>query len=105
MKRLIALFGCAVLTVSLLSAVAMSADGASLYGSCKGCHGADGSKVALGVAPALKGQSAEDLLKKLQGYKDGTFKVQDKTAPMMTKMVQKYNDEELKALADYMASF
>lgn len=105
MKRMIALLSCTVLAVSLLAGVALSADGASLYAGCKGCHGADGSKGALGVAPALKGQSAEDLLNKLKGYKEGTFKIQDRTAPMMTKMVQKYDEAELKTLADYIASF
>lgn len=105
MKRTIALLSCSLLAVSLLAGVALSADGASMYASCKGCHGADGSKVALGVAPALKGQSADELLKKMQGYKDGTFKIQDKTAPMMTKMVQKFDDAELKTLADYIATF
>jgi len=105
MKRLIALSMCSIVSVALLAAVAFSADGSALYGSCKGCHGASGEKVALGIAPALKGQGGEALLTKLKGYKDGSYQIQAKTAPMMLKMVQKFDDTELKTLADYIATF
>jgi len=104
MKRIIAITLTTVFAATLFAAAAM-ADGAALYGSCKGCHGADGSKTAMNVSPALKGQSADDLLTKLKGYKDGTYMIQEKTAPMMTKFVQKMSDEEMKSLADYIATF
>jgi cytochrome c len=87
MKRIIAIGLSTVFATTLFAAAAM-ADGAALYGACKGCHGADGSKTAMNVSPALKGQSADDLLAKLKGYKDGTYKIQDKTAPMMSKFAR-----------------
>lgn len=103
MKRIASIFMCTIFAAAL--ATAAFADGAELYGSCKGCHGPDGAKAALNVSPPLKGQSAETLLTKMQGYKDGTYSIQDKTAPMMKKILMKMNDEELKTLADYIAAF
>ncbi|MCK9240473.1 c-type cytochrome [Desulfocurvus sp.] len=104
MKRIIAITLSAAFATTLFAAAAL-ADGAALYGPCKGCHGADGSKTAMNISPALKGQGADELLTKLKGYKDGTYKIQDKTAPMMAKFVKKLSDEELKTLADHIATF
>ena len=46
-----------------------------------------------------KGQSAADLLKKLEGYKDGSFGAQRKL--VMENVVKQLSDEQLKSLADY----
>ena len=45
------------------------------------------------------GQSAADLLKKLEGYKDGSFGAQRKL--VMENVVKQLSDEQLKSLADY----
>ena len=47
----------------------------------------------------IKGQSAADLLKKLEGYKDGSFGAQRKL--VMENVVKQLSDEQLKSLADY----
>ena len=61
--------------------------------------GDDGGRVpASGIAP-IKGQSAADLLKKLEGYKDGSFGAQRKL--VMENVVKQLSDEQLKSLADY----
>ena len=44
-------------------------------------------------------QSAADLLKKLEGYKDGSFGAQRKL--VMENVVKQLSDEQLKSLADY----
>lgn len=53
---------------------------------------------ASGIEP-IKGQSAADLLKKLEGYKDGSFGAQRKL--VMENVVKQLSDEQLKSLADY----
>jgi len=62
-------------------------------------HGLDGGRApASGIEP-IKGQSAADLLKKLEGYKDGSFGAQRKL--VMENVVKQLSDEQLKSLADY----
>ena len=76
--------------------MAFAADGEALYKSaCAGCHGAEGEK---GNSP-LKDQAPDDLVKKLKGYGDGTYGGEKKA--VMVNIVKKHNDEELKAIADY----
>ncbi len=91
-----------LISIISLSAAAMAGpDGAALYAKCRGCHGADGSKHALGVSPSIKGQSAADIAKKLNGYKDGTYGGAKKAT--MTSQAGKLSADEIKALADYIS--
>ncbi len=78
-----------------------AADGAALYKACAGCHGADGSKKTAESAP-LKGQSAEEILKKLNGYADGSYGGKQKA--MMTNIAKKHSADDLKTLADYIGA-
>lgn len=82
--------------------VAMAADGAALYKPCVGCHGDDGSKRAMGVGNPVKGQKADVLFRKLKGYVDGSYGGAKKS--VMTNFLKRYSDEEMKAMADYMAT-
>ncbi len=104
MKRL---FVALSLSVALLFASGVCAfaaeDGASLYKACQGCHGAEGEKLPMGVGHPIKGQSAEDLDKKMHGYKDGSYG--DSKKAIMTNIVKRLTDEQIKALADHMAAF
>lgn len=93
MKKLLILPAIAL----LLASAAWAADGEAIYkANCAGCHGADGSKVN-GEA-ALKGQGADAILKKLQGYVAGTYGGKSKT--VMEAVAKKHKDD-LKAIADY----
>ena len=96
MKKVLIVFS----AVMLLSSFGVAfADGDAAKTHCQGCHGADGGRVpASGIAP-IKGQSAADLLKKLEGYKDGSFGAQRKL--VMENVVKQLSDEQLKSLADY----
>lgn len=58
--------------VAFLGSHALAATGEGLYKSCAGCHGADGNKPTGGSTP-LRGQSADELLRKMTGYLDGSF--------------------------------
>ncbi|WP_022851260.1 c-type cytochrome [Limisalsivibrio acetivorans] len=84
---------------------AFAASGAEeLYKSkCMSCHGADGTKEALGTSAPLKGQSASDILSKLKGYADGSYGGSKKV--IMKGQVGRLSEEELKSLADYIATF
>jgi cytochrome c553 len=79
------------------------ASGAAIYdGACKTCHGAKAEKHALGKSQIIAGWPADKIEKALHGYKDGTY-----GGPMkgvMKGQVAKYNDDQIKALAEHIAS-
>lgn len=74
-----------------------------LYEQCAGCHGKDGTVLALGKGAILKGQSEETLLKKLNGYVDGTFGGSQKG--IMTSIMKRISEEDRKRLAKYISEF
>ena len=88
MKKVLIVFSAVMLLSSFCVAFA-DGDAANLFKThCQGCHGADGGR-----------QTAADLLKKLEGYKDGSFGAQRKL--VMENIVKQLSDEQLKSLADY----
>ena len=92
MKKVLIVFSAVMLLASFSVAFA-DGDAANLFKTyCQGCHGADG-------IPPIKGQSAADLLKKLEGYKAGSFGAQRKL--VMENVVKQLSGEQLKSLADY----
>jgi len=71
------------------------------YGSvCAGCHGKNGE--GSGMFPKVAGQSAEALAAKLRDYKAGK-QIGEQTA-MMAANAQNLSEEDINALATYMAS-
>lgn len=98
-KKVLIVFS-AVMLLSSFSVAFADGDAANLFKThCQGCHGPDGGRVpASGVDP-IKGQSSADLLKMLEGYKDGSFGGQRKQ--VMENVVKRLSDEQLKSLADY----
>jgi len=77
--------------------------GAEAYSKCAGCHGADGKTKALGKSPVIAGQSKEDLVTKIKGYKAGTLN----TAGMGTLMkgqVASMSDADIDAVAGYIST-
>ena len=66
-------------------------------GACKGCHGADWSKKALGKSKVVSDMSHADIAAALKGYKDGSY-----GGPMkglMKGQVAKYSDADLDAFS------
>lgn len=95
----------AVLTLVLCFGVtaAFAVDGAGLYKTrCAKCHrdGSESSKAGGGVV--LKGQSADEIEMKLNGYIDGSYGGKKKA--LMSRMVSKLSAEEIKALAAHIGS-
>jgi len=73
--------------------------GKELYISCIACHGADGSRPALGVSQPIKGWEVEKTIQALQGYKDGTYGGRLKAT--MIGQVANLSDEDIQKLAEY----
>lgn len=101
MKKGLSFIVCAAFFVA--STCLIAADGKALYKTCSACHGKTGEKHALRVSPLLKGQTADELFKKMKGYQDGTYGGKKKA--IMKRNVAKLSDDELKALAKYIATF
>jgi cytochrome c len=101
MNKTLAAVAAAALLLGLAGAGG-AADGKALYAKCAGCHGADGSKVPMNTGKPVKGMSAAEAEEALKGYKAGTFGGEKKA--MMVKLVQPLSDEEIKALAEYIAT-
>ncbi len=70
-------------------------DVAVLAASCANCHGPDGRSTD--VIPQLRGLPEAHLLQRLQAFKAGTAK----DATVMTRLAKGYDDEQLKALAQW----
>jgi cytochrome c len=94
-----------VLTLALslaVAAAALAADGKALYtAKCASCHGADGSKTVL--SKPVKGLSAADFTKKMQGYKAKTYGGTKKAT--MENLAGALSDADIKALADVVSKF
>ena len=91
-------------SLCLFASAAFAADGASLYKRCAGCHGADGSTAGPPAGDeAIKGHSAEDIEKMLIGYQEGTFGGPKKT--IMQRMVKSLSKDQIKQLAEHIATF
>lgn len=77
--------------------------GAAAYEKCKGCHGADGKTLALGKSPVIAGQSKEDLVTKLNGYKAGTINVAG-MGTLMKGQVASMSDADIDAVSTYIST-
>ncbi len=79
-----------------------AADGAALYKSCAGCHGANGEKAALGKSQIIKGWEASKTEAALKGYKDGSYGAAMKG--VMKGQVARLSDADIKAVSEFIAS-
>lgn len=107
MSRCFFFAGMCLVVLGLMSMPAVNATaqqaGASLYKRCVGCHGTTGAAKALGTGLPLKGQSAADIRTKLTGYQEGSYGFAKKG--IMTKLVKPMTEQEIQALAEYIAAF
>ncbi|MGA1862509.1 c-type cytochrome [Deferribacter thermophilus] len=98
MKKFVFITFC-LLTAFFFSITTYSSE--KLFAKCSGCHGKDGSKHALGVSNPLKGQSKEEIIKKLNGYKNGTYGGSKKR--MMESQAKRLSKEDIEKLAEYIS--
>jgi cytochrome c-type protein NapB len=84
-----------ILTVSSLLVASTYAAGT---GACKGCHGQQFEKKAMGTSKIVKDMSKEDIVKSLKGYKDGSYGGAMKG--IMKGQVASLSDADMAAIAD-----
>lgn len=83
--------------------VAEQTGGEKLYRSCAGCHGQNGETMALGVGKPLKGQTANQLLEKLNGYADGSYGGSKKS--VMVGIAKRMGEEDRVKVSEYISTF
>ena len=84
----------------LLTANAVSAQDLQVKqwaSACANCHGTNGK--AVGAAPALAGQPAAELIKKMAAYKAGAG-----PATIMHQIAKGYTDAQIEAMAAFFAA-
>ncbi len=84
-------------------AAAPAGNGKALFAKCAGCHGQNGEKKALGKSDVIKGWDAAKTEEALKGYKAGTLNTHG-MGGVMKGQVAAMSDEDIKALAAYIAS-
>ena len=77
--------------------------GEKLYKQSAGCHGKNGQTMALGTSAVLKGQAANMILEKLNGYADGTYGGSKKR--IMTNIVKRMSEEDRVKVSEYISTF
>ena len=85
-----------VLGVVLIGTVA-SANMDSKIAICKGCHGQEFEKKAMGKSKVVKDMSRAEIIKALKGYKAGTYGREMKRT--MEGQVKKLSDKEIDKIA------
>lgn len=87
------------ISMGLLTPVTHAAtpSGQMLANTCVGCHGNGG--VSKGAAPSIAGLSAEQMTQAMQDYKSGK-----RPGTIMDRIAKGYSDEEIKAMAEYLAA-
>lgn len=69
-----------------------------LSGTCAGCHGSDGSSVA--ITPSIAGHSDEYFVDTMLEFKSG-----ERQSTVMGRIAKGYSDAEIVAMAGYFAKF
>ena len=82
--------------IAVASLLAPTLYGASTAG-CKGCHGANFEKKAMGMSKVVKDMSKADILTAFKGYKDGSYGGAMKG--IMKGQVASFSDADMEAIA------
>lgn len=103
MKTLVSIAGAAVLSLGLMGN-AVAADGKALYTAkgCVACHGPDANTPILPVYPKLGGQNADYAYNQMKDIKSGARNNGQSAA--MKAIVAGVSDDELRAIADWLAT-
>lgn len=103
LKTMTVLAGAAGIGITL-AASAVAADGETLYKTktCFTCHGADGKTPIMDGYPKIAGQDAAYSLQQMKDIKSGARA--NGMSAAMKGVMHLVNEEEMKALADYIAT-
>lgn len=99
-----AIVAATMLSLSLLGGNAMATDGATLYNAkgCMACHGPNGKKPIMPTYPIIAGQNPQYALNQMKDIKSGARSNGQSAA--MKAIVAGVSEEEMKALADWLAT-
>lgn len=78
-----------------------SLDGATLFKTCAGCHGAHAQNKAMGRSQVIKGWPASKVSDALHGYQKGTYGGAMKA--IMKGQASKLSDAEISAVAEFVS--
>ncbi len=87
-----------VLSASLL----MGASGESIYQKkCASCHGKMGEKKALGHSNIIKGMDTEKFMNLTKAFATGEEKAMPIAKIVKKQFIDRYNEEEIRSVAEY----
>lgn len=86
---------------TLFTSLLLAADGAAIYQKCAKCHGENGKNRAFGKSSKIAGWKAEQTISVINIFKN--MSKYDKFARVMNKQVSKLNDDEIRAVAEYIS--
>jgi len=89
-----------ILLLSLLSSGFIFADASALYSKCIGCHGINGEKQALGKSAIIQDLNKEEIIKGLNGYKEGSLNKYG-MGSLMKGQVISMSDKDIEEVAVY----
>ncbi|MDN3379014.1 MULTISPECIES: c-type cytochrome [unclassified Pseudoalteromonas] len=98
------LLGASLAMAASASFTSVAAEGEALYTAklCQTCHGPEGKAPIMALYPKLNGQNKEYLLAQMKDIKSGA-RSNGMTAAMKA-MVANVSEEEMAAIADYLAN-
>ena len=98
------LLGASLTMAASVSFNSMAADGAALYTAklCQTCHGPEGKGPIMAMYPKLNGQNKEYLVAQMKDIKSGARS--NGMSAAMKAMVANVTEEEMTAIADYLAN-
>ena len=104
LKSIKALSASLVVGLICVGGSALAADGANLYKTktCFTCHGKDGNTPIMEAYPKIAGQNAAYSLQQMKDIKSGARA--NGMSAAMKGVMHLVNDDEMKALADYIAT-
>lgn len=76
-------------------------DAKTIFSACASCHGQNGEKKALNVSNIIAGQNRDELISKMNGYKDGTYGGNMKG--VMASQMKLLSSQKIEALAEYIS--
>ncbi len=88
---------------TILMTLSLLISSEELYKNCAGCHGENGEIAALGVSKTITAQESNLTIKQLTAYKNGELN-QYGLGNIMQLQLTQVNEDEIKALANYIAN-
>ena len=87
---------------NVTEANAIEVNGEAIFNKCKGCHGDNAEKKALGSSQIIKGWEVVKIENALRGYQQGTYGASMKN--IMSAQAKALSDEEITKVAAYIHS-